>query len=531
MMMQEANHEKPRCRQRFCSDRVALLSLIAIAALLKIIILLQHPILARDGIQHVRLAYDLLESPWASTLREHPYHPGYALTLTVSAVIYQLFDPGTLTPTEWQWCAHVSSSLAGILLVIPLYGLGRCFYSIRTAWLGSLLFITLPILAQTTADALTESWYLLFTLCALCTLVHGVRSRRSSWFVMAGLFAGLAYVVRIEAVILLAAMVVWTIHSRWRQAKPLPSGCSVRNVAIMMACFLLPPLPYMVTIGKFSNRPVVQQVVQLKNDSPLHFGPELLLASERLQPGVNGHLRSTVQWSEATLLMLTTHLRAGNFILWPLACLGLLVIWRVRRNDPAFLLLIGLVVLHTAMLMRLALTAGYVNERHTLLMMVLLAQIAAVGLLVLAQWLRRVVWQRPSLRTLSIGLIAVVLAADAPKAIQPLHQGQEGHRQAGFWLAEHFRYNHDSLVDPYSWASFYAGLSFKPRSTISDLGNTLGIIDPKDADLNRQRDWKNARLMEKNANTIWCWPAQGKPKIIIKQVSSDGDHLGASFSY
>ncbi|MFT3881090.1 MAG: hypothetical protein QM703_15685 [Gemmatales bacterium] len=79
---------------RLSSDRVALCSLIAFALLLKIIILLQHPILARDGIMQVHFAHDLLEHPWPTTLREHPFHPGYAFSVAIGSLIFQVFDPG-----------------------------------------------------------------------------------------------------------------------------------------------------------------------------------------------------------------------------------------------------------------------------------------------------------------------------------------------------------------------------------------------------------------------------------------------------
>jgi len=514
---------------RVPTDRTALLSLIVFALLLKIIILLQQPILARDGIMHVHFAHDLLEHPWASTLREHPFHPGYAFTLAVASLIFQVFDPGALTPSEWQWCAHLSSSLAGILLILPLYGVARCFYSIRTAWLGSLLFVALPIVVQTTTDALTESWYLLFMLSALWTLVHGVRSQRSSWFVMTGLFTGAAYLVRVEAVILIASLVLWSFVYRWQQSKPLPTWCAIRNGIILGACFLLPPLPYMITIGKFSNRPVVQTIVQETGSPKPLIGPGHLLASHRLQDGVDGIRRETVRWSEAIWLVLTSVARAGNYFLWPLAGIGLVILLRTRRSDPGFILMICLCVLQLAILTRLALTAGYATERHAMLFVALAAQAAAIGLLALGQWLRQTVVHARWGRQLTGMMAAIFIIACLPKDVQPLHRSQEGHRQAGFWLAEHLQIHRDWLVDPYQWASFYAGLAFTNKTPSSDPRYSIGIIDPKDNDLNRQRDWKEADLFDKRAKTVWNWPEHGQPKLIIRQVQMNG--LGETFTY
>jgi hypothetical protein len=512
---------------RWRSDRVAVLSLVALAIALKLIVLLQHPILARDGIRHLHFAYDLAEKPWASTVREHPFHPGYAYTVLVASMIFDWCDPGPLTPSEWQWCGHLSSSLAGVLLVLPLFGLARCFFSLRTSWLACLFFLILPSVVQTTSDTLTESWYLLFALGSLWAMVHGVRSQRSSWFVLAGLLAGAGYLVRVEALILPASYVVWMFVRRWQTGQVLPSGASLRNLGLLGVCFVLPALPYMVTIGKLSNRPAVQTMAHI--DSLPIAEPMHLLATQRLQDGVNGLRIDKVHWADATSLVAITHLRAGNYLLWPLAAVGCYLMWRTLRHDAGYLLLASLLVLHTAMLMRLALTAGYTSERHTLLAIVLVAQAAAVGFVGLKQWLKQH-WhsQRRTVQALSSLVLLAGVCLSLPKAMQPLHHSQEGHRQAGLWLAQHLQTG-DELVDPYTWASFYAGVAFKSKTPRNVEHNSLGIIDPRDNDLNRLRDWKEAGLLSEEATTTWAWPSAKQPKLLIKRKAHQG--LGKTFTF
>ncbi|HMO36657.1 MAG TPA: hypothetical protein PKA06_11495, partial [Gemmatales bacterium] len=90
----------------------------------------------------------------------------------------------------------------------------------------------------------------------------------------------------------------------------------------------------MMAIGKLSNRPAVQTIVDAKNisrtlDSSLFaiatsltpaqqpgFATEPLLATQRLQDGVNGLRITHRSWWDALDLVLRTHLRAGHYYLW-----------------------------------------------------------------------------------------------------------------------------------------------------------------------------------------------------------------------
>ncbi len=514
--------------KKFSKDARALLSLVVIAILLKVIVLVQHPILARDGIHHIKLANELSSRSWTTVLQEQPFHPGYGFTLLVTSIIFEAIAPGPLTPSEWQWCAHISSSLAGILLILPLYGLARSFFSVRTAWLGCLCFLILPTVVQVTTDALTESWYLLFALSALWALVHGVRSQRSSWFVLAGLFAGTGYLVRVEAIIIPATFVVFVLVWRSKLERWLPTGSSLRNLAILLACFFLPPLPYMMAIGKLSNRPAVRTIAQGETNSMVIS--DALLASQRLQDGVNGLRMTTIQVLDALEVVIQAHMRSGHYFLWPMAALGVWLQLRYRRMDSGMMLLLILFTLHSIMLGRLALTSGYASERHTLLAVALASYAAAVGMSAMHTWVKRSLpWLCEHSRIHNAAALLLLAMLCLPPAIKPLHHSQESHRQAGLWLKKQIRYHRDQLVDPYGWATFYAGLAFSPKVTNRpDPRYTFGVIDPRDNDLNRLREWKDADLLKQFP--IWQWPAEGKPKLMIR-YKQECEGLGIPFTF
>lgn len=508
------------CRGWYPStDRAAVLTLLILVLALKMTVLVQKPILARDGILQLHYAFELGERPWTSVIRESPFHPWYAYSVLVTSQIFQWFEPGILSPDQWQWCGHLSSSFAGLLLVFPLYALARAWLPIRVAWIGSLLFLILPSVVHITADVLTESWYLFFASGSMWAMVHGVKSQRSSWFVVAGLLAGSAYLVRVEALILPMTCLLWIIIRNWQHHVLIPPLSSFRNLLILVCCFLLPPLPYMLTIGTWTNRPAARQFVAEQQGADSSLALPHLLAMQRLQPGVNGNVNDSIQFFDAIKMVVATHGRAGHYLLWPLALLGLVLVWRSRRSEPAFLVFNCFTLLHLVMLCRLAAVSGYTSERHTLMLVVLAAQLAALGLSFAGGMLQRLLsLQWISGRMVTIVLLVALGLVNLPRSVQPLHRSQEGHRQAGRWLAEHMEYR-DHIVDPYQWASFYAGVTFHSRNKLTDSSNTLGVVDLHDTDLNRKQLWNEKGILSQQATTVWSWPVKTSPRLIIRKLT------------
>ena len=62
---------------------------------------------------------------------------------------------------------QVASSVAGVLLVIPMYLLGRMLFGRFAGFAGAALFQLLPVPAHVTADGLTEALYLLCAVSAV----------------------------------------------------------------------------------------------------------------------------------------------------------------------------------------------------------------------------------------------------------------------------------------------------------------------------------------------------------------------------
>lgn len=310
----------------------------------------------------------------------------------------------------------------------------------------------------------------------------------------------------------------------------MPWRAALGGAVCVVSGFFWAAAPYMVLIGKFSNRPSVDQMLPVAADLGMASAvPDRVACfAERRQEGVNGHHVNGVRLGEALGLVLSAHGKAGHYFLWPLAAVGAATFWRARRRDPAMGLLGCVTIVHVAMLFRLAYSAGYTSERHALLLVSLAAIQAAVGLKLFLRTCR------PFLRGIASfapAAVALVLAALClPKAVQPLHLGQEGHRQAGLWLGQ--RENGcvgGTLVDPYLWASFYAGKltpRYAPTKGNDDGPETsrhvkqrvLGVVDPRDNDLNRIHEWEKTGVTGPGSVVLWSWPTAEQPKLILRQA-------------
>jgi hypothetical protein len=179
-----------------------------------------------------------------------------------------------------------------------------------------------------------------------------------------------------------------------------------------------------------------------------------------------GHLG----WS---LIALGSEIGKGFFyVSWIPTLLGLFVI---RLRGPAGtgkLVLIVLSLLQCLALLRVALVAGYVADRHVLIIVLCGLYWAVATVFFLIERLPLPLWhglltvplagrvRRPSQNGAAAACLFLALMAVAlPKTLSPLHANRAGHHAVGLWLAEHIT-PADEIDDPFCWAAHYAGRTF-----------------------------------------------------------------------
>ena len=188
----------------FRRDWPLLLLLLLLAGGLRVWQVKTSEVVARDGIGYVHIAWQLEHDDWRKVIPASGRHPGYPLAVLAASTVVRRVYPGSL-PDMMEASAQLASSLASILLVIPMFFLGRELFDRRVGFWATLLFQCLPASGRVLADGLSESQFLLFAVTALWLAVVAF-NRRSPWcFAGVGVFGALAFLTRLEGGLIVAA--------------------------------------------------------------------------------------------------------------------------------------------------------------------------------------------------------------------------------------------------------------------------------------------------------------------------------------
>ena len=181
----------------------------------------QTTVASRDSIAFIHYAWLLDHRPWPEVLRAAPRHPGYPIAVWAMSKVLRGFSSSP-EPQLMQTSAQWTSALVSILLVVPLYGLGRSWFA-RTAGVGAVvLFQWLPTGSLVLADGLSDGLFLLGAAAALWAVTIGLRKGSALLLGLGGLGSGLAYLVRPEGALILGAAGVVLLVQQFVPARRLP---------------------------------------------------------------------------------------------------------------------------------------------------------------------------------------------------------------------------------------------------------------------------------------------------------------------
>jgi hypothetical protein len=455
---------------------------------------------SRDSIGYIRIAWHLEHGPWGEAMRQAQQHPGYPLLLLGVSVPVRHFFHGDLA-TLMQLSAQLASALASVLLVVPMYFLGRELFDRRVGFWGALLFQCLPASGRGMADGLSEPFFLLAMASAFAFACVALRRGWVVGFALCGLCGGVAYLTRPEGAVVVAATGLVLIGSQaarsWRRPWGRVAACSG---ALVLAALVVGG-PYAWTIGKFTVKHTAEQILQLPTGGQPVAAPDPPLGA--WWPDLNDAPSRRTWWGFVTLLEVLS--RAFFYVLWVPGLAGL---WwfrdRLRRVQGSWVLLLVCLPL-VFLLYRVARDLGYLSDRHALLVLLCGCYFVAAALLRTGKRVAGLVarrrpalaasaWARP--RSWAVALAVVACAGPLPRTLERLHGDRSGFRDAGYWLAKNTAPG-DYILDPYCWANYYAGRVFTEGVTGLEAS-----LPPVFYLVVEQAENKHTRLAEHNAAMI-----------------------------
>lgn len=536
-------------RSLFGPDYLRLAALVAVAVAVHGWLIAHTAVTARDGLGFARYAL-AIQSPHASVVpyepdrtaldvvksQEHP--PGYPVAIWAAAKFVRRLTPLPL-PDSTLLAAQIVSAIAGVLLVVPTFLLGRMMFGRNVGFAAALLFQVLPVPARITSDALAEGMYLLASATALVIGVRAVRRPGVGGFLLCGLACGLGYLVRPEG--LMVAVAVGMVAAWLGITRKWPRDAALGRLTALGIGVALVAAPYMLLIGKLTNKPTSQDFLP-------NVREQMMKGGHSQAPGEGGAAVFAVWWQipsnagpvgvvRPALVGIVQE--TGKGLHYGAAALALIGVFALRRRiavEPGLGVMIALVGVNALILLGVGATGyyvrgkhtGYVSERHTVLIVMVGCVFAAAALQVVAASMSR----RWAGRVAAVGLLAALVATALPSTLKPLHPHREGYKHAGRWLKD----AHDAwlaenearppgqqelppgLYDPFEWSAWYSGRTLYTKQHEVNPNLAYAVID--NAAKNRPGDaherlpvLDQAVTIQKDgrAKLVYHWPEDVPP--------------------
>ncbi len=447
-------------------DLLALAVLFLVAASIRVWIFSHTEVASRDSIGFNRIAWQLRHGDsWAKTVCEAEHHPGYPFLVMLASYPVDLFYHGP-DAIAMQFAAQLASCVAGTLLILPMYFLARRLFDARTAFWGCLLFQCLPSGGRILSDGLSEATYLLWATSSLYFAVRGLDRRSPLLYALCGAFAALAYLTRPEGVLLLLSagfvLLVVQFIPAWRASWRATIACG----SALVVAALVTAAPYSFTIGGFTVKPVASHLINGEDNVPSKGRPigtkpvvTGSLLAEWIPPDYRG---SRIGWGAWALGL---ELSKGFFhVAWVPALLGLWLYRARLRSSPEAWVVAVFACVYTLLLWCVAVKAGYISDRHGLILVLFGSVCAAHGLLAVSAAVVRLLPRGAAIgKPLALAVLIAIPVAGLVRTLKPLHEERTGFKEVGLWLAENTTPG-DFVLDPYSWANYYSGRVFTDPS-------------------------------------------------------------------
>lgn len=406
-------------------EKINLTILLLTSLVLSIILYFRTYVISVDGAdQYIPLAKEFVSGLFGKAL-SHDQQPLYSLLVAVAS---------QWVP-DFEVAGKLVSTLFGILLIFPVYFLGKRIFDEKIAFLSSILLVVHPYLRRFSADVLKESTYLFFFATALWFAWKAIQEEKKYAFFFIPLCSVIAYLVRPDGVeVLIIAFFYILLIKQFSIPK---RKRTVILLLILSSVLLL--LPYLVCLREirgawtFSKAKSLGWMLGLEIvGDEVPFTQKIFYSLKRLN-------------SEIPPLFTPSYI----FLL----AIGLMKrIFSPRKTGEGFLLSFGLFHLVVLFLMVLNTTqwgaektvsAEHLSGRHGLPLLLISIFWVGQGFMAIHQWISKKIGshslmqridskKRPSI--IFIVLLVLFLAIVLPKTLKSQRYERLPEKWAGIWI-------------------------------------------------------------------------------------------------
>jgi 4-amino-4-deoxy-L-arabinose transferase-like glycosyltransferase len=216
----------------FRNEKLDLTFLLLLTLLLSVYLFFQMHVISVDGaFQYIPIAKMFSAGSFREALNYGGQQPLYPFLVSLASRCVG----------DFELAARCVSSFFGILLIFPVYLLGKEVFGRKVAFLSVLFLAVHPYIRRFSADALKESAYLFFFATSIWFTLRALQRERLYLFLLVPFFSGLAYLVRPDGVEPLFAVFFYIIFTK----KFSVSGKKSKTILLLLLSSSLLFLPYL----------------------------------------------------------------------------------------------------------------------------------------------------------------------------------------------------------------------------------------------------------------------------------------------
>jgi len=214
------------------NEKIDLTILLIASLILSLYLFFRTYVISMDGaFQYVPMAKYLASGLFGKGLREFGQQPLYPFLVA-------LFSRWV---ADYEIAGKLVSTLFGILMIFPVYFLGKRIFDQKVAFLSTLALTIHPYIRRFSADVLKESAYLFFLATAFWFIWRTLQKEKRYPFLFVPLFSALAYLVRPDGVEILLVAFFYTLFVK-RFSLPGKKGVVILLIVVSSAVLFLPYL-------------------------------------------------------------------------------------------------------------------------------------------------------------------------------------------------------------------------------------------------------------------------------------------------